>query len=149
MGSVTLNGYNDWSSLPLRILTSRNYHHHQNLLQTLHGRNPPCLRLYVGLLRTRRRLTTPGDAWRIGRHTHMAIMSPSKKTVVKPPKGVREQRLMDNISALSEGNDEKRIVAATDIVKFLLSKQKEVSINTSDNMVYFDLKGGFTSVQPC
>ena len=74
------------------------------------------------------------DTWRIARHTHMAIMSPSKKTVVKPPKGVREQRLMDNISALSEGDDEKRIVAATDIVKFLLSKQNQVSINSSDNM---------------
>ena len=75
----------------------------------------------------------------------MAIMSPSKKTVVKPPKGVREQRLMDNISALSEGDDEKRIVAATDIVKFLLSKQNQVSINASDNMgimAYFDLKRG-------
>ena len=48
---------------------------------------------------------------------------------------------MDNISALSEGDDEKRIVAATDIVKFLLSKQ-EVSINTSDNMVNFHLKRG-------
>ena len=57
----------------------------------------------------------------------MAVMGSSRKAAVKTHKYVREERLMDNISALSEGDEERRIVAATDIVKLLLSKQNEVS----------------------
>jgi len=74
-------------------------------------------------------------------HTHMAAMESPKKSAVKAHKYVREQRLLDNISALSEGNEEKRIVATSDIVTLLLSKQNQVSSHLSDNKRYNELDG--------
>jgi len=71
----------------------------------------------------------------------MAAMESSKKSAVKAHKYVREQRLLDNISALSEGNEEKRIVATSDIVTLLLSKQNQVSSHLSDNKTYNKLDG--------
>ena len=41
-------------------------------------------------------------------------------------KFVREKRLMDSITLLSDGTDNDRIDAANDIVKLLISKQNEV-----------------------
>ena len=71
----------------------------------------------------------------------MAAMESPKKSTVKAHKNVREQRLLDSISALSEGNEEKRIVATSDIVTLLLSKQNQVSSHLSDNKTFSDLDG--------